>query len=85
MIRKDFIKLPAWIMLLPKIEKDTLHQISMENKISYSSASTLLKNFKEKGYLTYKKIGRMNEIKLTEKGIKVAHYCQALINEVETK
>ena len=68
---KQYYK-PCWLEILSRIElADSMLELSISLKITYSHLAKICTDLQQKGYLTTQKIGRSRVFKLTNKGKKV--------------
>lgn len=71
------------IYLLSGRENNSIRRISLEKDMTHSDVSAYLTQFEGIRLLTKTKVGRTKEIKLTDKGKRVAEHLRGIAYEIE--
>lgn len=79
------LKLPHWMVVLPKIEGNQANTIGMELCITSAHMYAIANKFKELGLILCERDGRKINNTLTEKGKRWADACNVIIKEMEEK
>ena len=76
------VKIMKWMEILEKLEDKNMNKICRDVECTISHGYDIMNEFIERGWITSKKVGRINDIKLTKKGKKVKMYVKPLIKLV---
>lgn len=87
---KDYTYFPAWQRLLIHIsqteeilKEKSIYRISRRVDSNYQHTKNILTKFSDIGIITLEKKGRINEVTLTKKGVKIQNLIRQVKNEIQ--